>query len=92
LANLPEGKSMTQIRYTPVVIAAGGTWKSDQIHGLGAFIPTVTGTITITDGNGNVVLNACPVTAGTRLELTMYTQGNTAVVALTSAAGTLLYY
>lgn len=84
---------MTQIRYSAVVIGVSGTWTSDQIHGIGAFLPTATGTITIKDGNGNTVLNAFPVTVGTRVELTLYTQGNTAVVTLAGgAAGTLLYY
>jgi hypothetical protein len=75
-------------RYTPVLIAAGGT-ASGGWAGIGSFICKTTGTITVTDGNGATVIDAFPVTQGNVYEFNIYLQGRKGTVALTTAAGTL---
>lgn len=45
----------------PMAANASYILTNGRIHG---FLPTVTGTLTLTDGNGNVLINAVPVTAG----------------------------
>lgn len=56
------------------------------------FLPTVSGTITITSDKGVVLLNAYPVTAGVYVPLDFYVGGNgQANITLGStAAGTLI--
>jgi hypothetical protein len=86
---------MLQLRYTPRVLGVNSitNFPNQDIHGLGAFIATMPGAITIADHNGIVLLNNCPLVAGQRLELTMYTQGNDCTITLTGGAGgTLLYW
>lgn len=89
-----------QQRFRPVPMSAGqslkGTW--DMI---GGFLPKTTGTLTITDANGTVVLDAFPVNAGIPAMLYMQlgpanvggaapTGDKKVVVALTTTEGTLL--
>lgn len=82
-----------QIRYTPKVLAANSTTTIAEAHGLGRFLCTAPGNITLTDGNGVAQLSAFPVTAGMSLDLQMLLQGNIWTITLAGgAAGTLLYW
>lgn len=76
--------------YRPVPMTAGASYvvKGQRIAG---FLCTTTGTLTVTDADGTVLVNAIAVTAGQFLELPLFfntSMGGT--VALTTAAGTLL--
>lgn len=57
---------------------------------IGGFLATVSGTLTVTDANGSVIVNAVPVTAGvfTPLPFLLPTAKNTVQLA-GGAAGTL---
>ena len=59
---------------------------------IAGFLCVASGTITVTDADGTVLLNALPVTAGAQVSLPMFfktTQGGTVTLG-TNAAGTLL--
>lgn len=77
--------------YRPVAISANGSY---TIRGnrMAGFVPTASGTMTVTDADGTVHLNACPVTAGTPLTFPIFfNTGMGGTVSLAStAAGTLL--
>lgn len=82
-----------QISYTPIVIAATSTNRLPQAHGIGKFICTATGTLTISDDVGTI-LNAFTITAGQIYELGIDARGNEGftVTTATGGAGTLLYW
>lgn len=77
-------------RYTPHPMAAnasttvGGT-------GLGGFLAVTSGTLTVTDANGTVLVNAVPVTAGvyTPMPLRSRTSQGYVVQLAGGASGTL---
>lgn len=58
---------------------------------IAAFLPTVSGTLTVTDADGTVLVNAVPVTAGVYLKLPLLFRSTSGgVVQLAGgAAGTL---
>lgn len=75
--------------YRPQAIAAGQSYKVNGIH-IAGFLPTVTGTMTITDVDGTVHVSALPVTAGVYVQIPLlFNTPNGGTVALTTAAGTL---
>lgn len=75
--------------YRPQAIAAGQSYKVNGIH-IAGFLPTVTGTMTITDVDGTVHVSALPVTAGIYVQIPLlFNTPNGGTVALTTAAGTL---
>jgi hypothetical protein len=85
--------SRVRTQYRAEVIAANGTFTSNG-QAVGAFLPTVSGTLTLaTLGTGaRTIINAIPVTAGLRLDLEILVeqaQGYTVVLA-GGAAGTIL--
>lgn len=82
--------SVIQIAYKAVKMAAGASITL-PCNGVAAFLCTTTGTLTVTNGAGVALLTGMAVTAGQRLDLTMYTDQG-ATIALTTAAGTLLYW
>lgn len=72
--------------YTPVLMAANAS----QVifgNGIGGFICTVTGTITVTDG-GSTLVAATPVTAGVYLPMPLMLNAGSVQLA-GGAAGTL---
>lgn len=82
---------MAQVKehYRPQAMAAGTSFRVGGIH-ISGFLPTVAGTMTITDADGTVLLSALPLTAGVYVPIPLLfntPQGGT--VALTTAAGTL---
>ena len=85
-----------QVRYTPVVLGANSTKTLPNKCNLGGFLPSVSGTIAITDGpggpglSGATVLASTAVTAGVWLWLPFVLQYAGATITLGgSAAGTL---
>jgi len=71
---------------------AMGAWSSFVVRGIhiSGFLPTVAGSMTITDADGTVHVSALPLTAGVFVQIPLLfntSQGGT--VALTTAAGTL---
>lgn len=75
--------------YRPQAIAASQSYKVNGIH-IAGFLPTVTGTMTITDVDGTVHVSALPVTAGIYVQIPLlFNTPNGGTVALTTAAGTL---
>jgi hypothetical protein len=82
---------MAQVKahYRPQPMAAGSSYQVGGIH-LSGFLPTVTGTMTITDANGTVLVSALPVTAGIYVQIPLlFNTPMGGTVALTTAAGTL---
>lgn len=79
--------------YNPIVMAANSSVRLNQTM-IGAFFATANGTITITDGGGQTLLSAFPVTAGQRLEFEMSLiskgQAPSVVTLAGGAAGLLL--
>jgi hypothetical protein len=77
-------------RFRPQPIAANGNF---TVRGpnLGGFLATVSGTLTLTDADGTVLVNAVPVTAGVFTLLPFnFVSAQGAVVQLAGgAAGTL---
>lgn len=53
--------SQIQERYAAHPVAANGSYKCGS--GIAGFLCTVAGTITVTDADGTVLVNALPVTA-----------------------------
>ena len=83
-----------QERYTPVAITANGTFPING-SGIGGFVCTASGYISIRNGGGNIVLDTFPVAAGQIYGLPMFTgttgaAGNAAVIVAGGARGTLL--
>jgi hypothetical protein len=77
-------------RYTPTVVAANATVAVTGSQ-TGGFLAITAGTITLTDLDGNVELNAFPVAAGqyVPLPILLNTLGGT-FTAAGGASGTLL--
>lgn len=77
-------------RFRPQPMAADSAFIIRGIN-LGGFLATVAGTITVTDPDGTVIVNACPLVAGAFTPLPfIFTSANGAVVQLGGgAAGTL---
>jgi len=81
--------SLVKQYYRPQAIGAGASYKVNGIH-IAGFLPTVTGTMTITDVDGTVHVSALPVTAGIYVQIPLlFNTTNGGTVALTAAAGTL---
>lgn len=77
--------------YRPQAIAANGSYKVSGAR-MGGFMPTASGTMTVTDADGTVHLNALAVTAGSLVVFPIHfntNMGGTVSLA-SSAAGTLL--
>lgn len=81
--------SIERIRYTGYALGVNGTFTLRNFS-VGGFLCKAAGTITITDLNGNVVVDAVPVTAGqyVYIPLMLQTPGGTVTLA-SNAAGTL---
>ena len=80
----------SQERYSPVPLGANGSYTLSK-QGIAGFLPTVSGTITIVNGEGTTVLNAYPVSAGVFARIPMFLKDNHGTVTLAGgAAGTLL--
>lgn len=78
-------------RYNPIPLAANAvvTFPQGSPTGIGIFLCTVSGTLTITRADAVVLLNALPVTAGQCYFLNFY-MGQMATITLTGgAAGTI---
>jgi hypothetical protein len=70
-------------------MAAGSSAKIGGHH-IAGFLCTVSGTMTITDADGTVTVNALPVTAGVYVKIPLnFNTSMGGTVALTTAAGTL---
>lgn len=82
--------SQTKEMYRPQPIAAGGLYKVGGSH-LAGFLAAVAGTITITDADGTVLVNAAPVVTGIfiRIPLAFNTSMGGTVQLGGGAAGTL---
>lgn len=72
----------------PILLGASGSVEV-QATKVCRFICKTTGTLTITDANGDTAIDAFPVTAGEVYELEMYLQGRSGTISLTTAAGTV---
>lgn len=75
--------------YSAKPIGANGTRKVGV--SIAGFLCTISGTLTVTDEDGTVLVNALPVTAGTwtRIPLLMSTNAGGSVTLAGGAAGTL---
>lgn len=70
-------------------MAAGAAANLNGTH-ISGFLATVTGTLTVTDADGTVLVNAVPVTAGVYCKIPLWFNTSMGgVVQLTTAAGTL---
>jgi hypothetical protein len=81
--------SQSKESYAAHPIAANGTYKCGA--SIAGFLCTVAGTLTVTDGDGTVLVNALPVAVGPFIRIPLFfrtTQGNTVTLA-GGAAGTL---
>lgn len=76
--------------YSAHPMAADTTRTSPGVH-IAGFLCTATGTLTITDADATVLVNALPVTAGafTRIPLLFRTSAGGTVTLAGGAAGTL---
>lgn len=82
--------SQIQERYAAHPMAANASQKCGA--GIAGFLCTVAGTITVTDADGTVLVNALPVTANglfIRLPLLFRTSAGGSVTLAGGAAGTL---
>ena len=77
-------------RFRPQPMAADTAFTVRGLN-LGGFLATAAGTITVTDPDGTIIINACPVTAGAFVPLPfVFTTAQGALVQLAGgAAGTL---
>lgn len=75
--------------YNAVPMAANSSLKCGV--SIAGFLCTATGTLTVTDADGTVLVNAVPVTAGlfTRIPLLSITNAGLTVSLASNAAGTL---
>lgn len=79
----------TQSNYRPQAMAAGTSVKIGG-YKISGFLCTVSGTLTVTDNDGTVHVNAVPVTAGLFTDIPLlFNTSEGGTVALTTAAGTL---
>jgi hypothetical protein len=78
-----------QEHYNGKPIGVNGTLKCGA--GIAGFLPTVSGTLTATDADGTVLVNAVPVTAGVyvKIPLGFHTSSGGSVTLAGGAAGTL---
>ena len=76
--------------YNPKPLGANG--KSICGASIAGFLATVSGTLTVTDADGTVLLNAFPVTAGTFTRIPIMSNSNAGMTVQLAggAAGTLL--
>jgi hypothetical protein len=80
---------MDQTYFRPQPMAANALYAAKSSHVAG-FLATVVGTLTITDDDGNVIVDTLPVALGfNRIPLFLNTRGCTVQLA-GGAAGTLL--
>lgn len=81
--------SQIQERYSAHPVAANGTYKCGA--GIAGFLATVAGTLTVTDADGTVLVNALPVALGPfiRIPLLFRTSQGGSVTLAGGAAGTL---
>lgn len=77
--------------WRPVPMAANASYKVGG-NRIGGFLCTVAGTLTVTDADGTVLVNAIPVTAGTPLPIPMHfnTNAGGTITLAGGAAGTLM--
>ncbi len=77
-------------QYTARPMEAGSSLTVGSSY-MGGFLCTVAGTLTITDANGTVLVNALPVSAGAYIPIPIrFSSSAGGTVSLTTAAGTLL--
>lgn len=80
----------TKTYYRPQPMTAGALYQVKGVH-IAGFLCTVSGTVTITDADGTVMLSAFPLTAGQFVNIPMlFNTPDGGKVQLTTAAGTLL--
>jgi len=81
--------SLVKQYYRPQAMGVGKSYMVNGTH-IAGFLPTVTGTMTITDVDGTVHVSALPVTAGVYVQIPLlFNTPMGGTVALTTAAGTL---
>ena len=81
---------MVKEYYRPQAMTANSAYNTAGIHVAG-FLATVAGTLTITDADGTVHVNALPVAVGfNRIPILLNTSGGGTVQLAGGAAGTLL--
>lgn len=80
---------MQKSYYRPQPMAAGSAFRVNGTN-LQGFLCTVSGTMSITDVDGTILVNALPVTAGqyTRIPM-LFNSAQGGTVQLTTAAGSL---
>lgn len=79
-------------QYSPQPISANGTYVIPSgVRSLGGFLCTVTGSLTVTNNTGTVIVSSLPVTAGVYYPLPFFLGegGSGSVVLSGGAAGTL---
>lgn len=76
--------------YRAEAMAANASTKTGGTH-IAGFLPTVAGTLTVTDADGTVLVNAVPVTAGVyvKIPLQFRTSAGGTIALAGGAAGTL---
>lgn len=77
-------------QYKPVQVAAGVTDQLFDSKKIGGFIAKTAGTVTIKDADGNVIVDAFPVTAGNTLPLPISLPTVTGLVSTAGGASGIL--
>ena len=81
--------AQTKEYYRAQPMAAGTSFKVGGVH-ISGFLATIAGTMTITDADNTVLVDTLPVAVGFNRIPVMFKTPAGGVVALTTAAGTLL--
>lgn len=70
-------------------MGAGTSYKIGGAH-MAGFLPTLDGSLTVTDADGTVLVSACPLMQGVYVQIPLnFNTSMGGTVALTTAAGTL---
>lgn len=78
-------------RYSAMPIAANGNFGVVSANQVGGFACVTSGTLTLTNGKGLVIISGFPVTAGVYHPLPFYTSDGFVVQLAGGASGTLAY-
>lgn len=76
-------------RYTPVTVPVNSTVKFTS-NSVGGFLAITSGTVTITDGDGDTVVDGLPVTAGVFHSIPFFIKNQAASVTTSNGASGVL--
>lgn len=81
--------SLNKEYYRPQPMAANASYVVAAVH-MAGFLGAIAGTMTITDADGTVLVSALPIAVGFNRIPILFNTPAGGIVALTTAAGTLL--